>query len=131
MVLVHGGHGSWLHWVRNIENSLRGTPCGWWICPDSAIRMAGRALAGGDRGCHRGHCWQALVGRGTLSPWRGVSGGGFELAAMWLRRTGVSAQPAPWLVCREVHGWARIARGVTGLGATQQSCHDTWASCAP
>lgn len=89
VVLVHGGHGSWLHWVRNIE-ALAGQHTVW--VPD---------LPGfGDSDAPQGEglaslldptlsTLDALIGPGTPVQLGGFSFGGLVAAHMAARRPGV------------------------------------------
>jgi pimeloyl-ACP methyl ester carboxylesterase len=87
LVLVHGGHGSWLHWVRNIEALSRGHAL--WV-PDLPGYGDSDALAPGDRlDAHVGALMGSLdelLGPGAAIDLAGFSFGGLVAAATAARR---------------------------------------------
>jgi pimeloyl-ACP methyl ester carboxylesterase len=90
-VLLHGGHGSWLHWVRNIDAMCEAGHAV--LVPDMPGFGDSDALAGGPRAPDRLErlvdeldcCLDRLLDAGTRWDLAGFSFGGL-VAANWVRR---------------------------------------------
>lgn len=95
LVLLHGGHGSWLHWVRNIDALCTlGRSV---LVPDMPGFGDSDALAGDPRAPDRlerlveglDQCLDRLLGQGTAYDLAGFSFGGLAAAHLAARRPGV------------------------------------------
>lgn len=91
LVLVHGGHGNWMHWVRNIDALTR--QCTVWV-PDLPGFGDSEELAGDPRGPTRAHqlldavnaTLETLLGREAPVDLAGFSFGGLVAAELAARR---------------------------------------------
>lgn len=95
LVLLHGGHGCWLHWVRNID-ALSGAGRSVWV-PDMPGFGDSDALPGDASAPDRlerlvavlDRCLDTLLGAGTSIDVAGFSFGGLVAAGLAGQRTGV------------------------------------------
>ena len=95
LLLLHGGHGSWLHWVHNVDALLAPGRSVW--LPDLPGFGASDALPGAPRDPQRMArlvevlvgCIDQLVGAGTAIDLAGFSFGGLTAAHVVAKRGGV------------------------------------------
>lgn len=94
LVLLHGGHGSWMHWLRNIEALAVGRAL--WLpdMPGFHDSDVPRAMAVGDAPLDPllealGGTLDTLIGAGTPIDLGGFSFGGLTAAKFAVRRGGV------------------------------------------
>jgi pimeloyl-ACP methyl ester carboxylesterase len=94
LVLLHGGHGSWMHWLRNVE--ALSADRGLWLpdMPGFHDSDVPRAMVGGDAPLDPllealGGTLDALIGAGTTIDLGGFSFGGLTAAKFAARRGAV------------------------------------------
>lgn len=95
LVLLHGGHGCWLHWVRNVDALCGAGRCVW--VPDMPGFGDSDALPGDARAPDRlerlvgvlDRCLDGLLGAGTPIDLAGFSFGGLVAAGLAGRRPGI------------------------------------------
>lgn len=109
LVLLHGGHGSWLHWVRNIEFLARDFSV--WLPDLPGYGASGMAQPAGDLDALVGATAASLdelVGAGTPVRLAGFSFGGLVATRLAALRGGVTHLA---LLGSAGHGTARRPRG--------------------
>lgn len=109
LVLLHGGHGSWLHWVRNIEFLARDFSV--WLPDLPGYGASGMAQPAGDLQAlvaATAASLDALVGTGTPVRLAGFSFGGLVATRLAALRGNVTQLA---LLGSAGHGTARRPRG--------------------
>jgi len=128
LVLLHGGHGSWLHWVRNIEALARHYTL--WVPDLPGYGESSVALPAGDLAAlvrATAASLDVLIGSGTPIRLAGFSFGGLVATHLAALRPGVTHLA---LLGSAGHGTGRRPRGKLRDWKAAARCGDTAALAA-